>query len=69
VIEEDGTTWLRIEGMGFKCWGNLDKLREPVLVPPVKSWTVRPPDQTELRAGLLVSAYIREPGFTLGGIA
>lgn len=68
IVEEDGTTWLRVEGMGFKCWANLDKMREPVPVPPVKSWTVRPPSSADLRAGLLVSAYVRDPGFRLGGI-
>lgn len=71
VIEEDGTTWLRLEAYGVKVWANLDKLREPVTVPPVSGWRFREPSYADLtlgRAAWMGSAYVRDPGFRFGGV-
>lgn len=35
IVEEDGTTFLRVEGQGLRAWVNLDKLRDPFDAGPI----------------------------------
>lgn len=66
VIREDGTTWVRVERYGVAVLVNLEELRRPPFVGRV---VVGDPGASyaDLRAGLLASAYVRDPGFRWGG--
>lgn len=79
VIEEDGTTWLRLEAHGVKAWANLEELRRPFDVGPISfpepdparvkwptSWT--PPVADYLWRSAVVPGVVGT-GYTFGGTA
>ncbi|WAB09171.1 hypothetical protein SEA_EESA_63 [Arthrobacter phage Eesa] len=70
IVKEDGTTWLRLAGYGVEAWANLDKLRDPLPVPPVKSWRFEPSNayMWSSRADWLTSAYVTDPRPMFGGV-
>ncbi|QOP64959.1 hypothetical protein SEA_BRYNNIE_61 [Arthrobacter phage Brynnie] len=67
VIREDGTTLVRVERYGVAVLVNLEELRRPLVVGRVVV-DGPSPSFADLRAGLLASAYVRDPGFRWGGV-
>ncbi|UXE05207.1 hypothetical protein SEA_JAMUN_61 [Arthrobacter phage Jamun] len=68
VIREDGTTWVRVERYGVAALVNLEEVRRPLFVGRVVVDGPESPSYADLRAGLLASAYVRDPGFRWGGV-
>ncbi|ALY08907.1 hypothetical protein GALAXY_63 [Arthrobacter phage Galaxy] len=68
IIEEDGTTWLRLGSLGIRAWVNLEELRRPPAAPSVRNWHPRGPSTEELLRAGYMAAGVRDPGFTFGGV-
>ncbi|UVK62601.1 hypothetical protein SEA_TAYLORSIPHT_62 [Arthrobacter phage TaylorSipht] len=69
IVQRDGTTWIRLAAHGVAAWANLDKLREPLPVPPVRAWRFEPSNDYLLRRGeWLTSAYVTDPRPMFGGV-
>ncbi|ASR83234.1 hypothetical protein FDI29_gp64 [Arthrobacter phage Abidatro] len=68
IVQGDGTTWLRLGSLGLRAWVNLEELRRPPAAPSVRNWRKGGLVGDPLRAGYMAAGYVRDPGFTFGGV-